>query len=86
MELEIQAADVDPVPEQGPSLPLYVGQESIVPLNPAQVEGSLHPVVPVQTQVLFHIVHTLLLVAIILAAHVFAIQGVVAIAPAILLH
>ena len=78
----MQAAEVDPVPEHGPSLPVNVGHESIVPLNPEQGEGSLHPVVPVQTQVLFHVVQAALVVAVVLAAQVLAIQAVVAVAPA----
>ena len=84
--METQAADVDPVPEHGPSLPVNVGQESIVPLNPAQVEASLHPVVPVQTQPLFHVVQAGLAVAVVLAAQVLAIQAVVDVAPATLLQ
>ena len=59
---------------------------SVVPLNPEQVEGSLHPVVPVQTQVLFHVVQAALEVAVVLAAQVLGIQGVVAVAPATLLQ
>ena len=57
---------------------------SIVPLNPEQFVGSLHPVVPVQTQVLFHVVQAALLVAVVLAAQVLAIQAVAEVAPAIL--
>ena len=86
VELEKQAADVDPVPEHGPSLPVNVGHDSIVPLNPAQVEASLHPVVPVQTQALFQVVQAALVVAVVLAAQVLAIQAVVEVAPARLLH
>ena len=82
----MQAADVDPVPEHGPSLPVNVGHESSVPLNPAQVEESLHPVVPVQTHPLFHVVQTALAVAVVLAAQVLAIQGVVEVAPDTLLQ
>ena len=72
----MHAADVDPVPEHGPSVAVNVGHESIVPLNPAQVEASLHPVVPVQTHPFFHVVQAALVVAVVLAAQVLAIQAV----------
>ena len=86
MEFETQAAEVEPVPEHGPSLAVNVGHVSIVPLNAAQFEISLHPVVPVQTQPLFHVVQTAFVVAVVLAAQVLAIQAVVAVAPATLLQ
>ena len=86
VEFETQAAAVDPVPEHGPSLPVNVGHESMVPLNPAHVDGSLHPVVPVQTQVDLHVVQAALVVAVVFAAQVLAIQAVVAVAPATLVQ
>ena len=63
---------------------MNVGQVSIVPLNPEQLEISLHPVVPVQTHPVFHVVQAALVVAVVLAAQVLAIQAVVAVAPATL--
>ena len=86
VEFETQADCVDPIPEQGPSLPVKVGQESVVPLNPAQVEGPLHPLFPVQTQPLFHVVQAALEVAVVLASQVLAIQAVVKVAPEKLLQ
>ena len=86
VEFETQAAAVDPVPEHGPSVAVNVGHESMVPLKPEQVEGSLHPVVPVQTQLGFHVVQAALVVAVVFAAQVLAIQAVVAVAPATLLQ
>ena len=65
---------------------MNVGHVSIVPLNPEQAEGSLHPVVPVQTQVLLHVVHAEFVVDVVLAAQVLAIQVVVEVAPATLLQ
>ena len=65
---------------------MNVGHESIVPLNPAQVEASLHPVVPVQAHPLFHVEQAALAVAVVLAAQVLAMQAVVEVAPATLLQ
>ena len=77
---------MDPVPEHGPSLPVNVGHVSFVPLKLEQVDGSLHPVVPVHTQVLFHVVQAELVIAVVLAAQVLTIQAVVDVAPATLLQ
>ena len=84
--METQAAEVDPVPEHGPSIPVNVGQVSIVPLNPEQFVGSLHPVVPVQTHVLLHVVHAALLVAVVLASQSLLIQALLDGAPTSLLQ
>ena len=80
MEFETQAADVDPVPEHGPSRAVNVGHVSTVPLNVEQFAGSLHPVVPVQTQVLFHVLQAASAVAVVLALQALAVHAVVVVA------
>ena len=81
--METQAA-FNYAPEHGPSVALKFGHESIVPINSAQGLGSLHPVVPVHTQVVFHAAQVESVLANVLEAQALGIQTVEAVASATL--
>ena len=71
-------AAIVPVPLQGPSKAVNVGQESAVPVNDEQFYGLTHPEFPPQTQVDNQVLHSASLLAVVFKTQVLLMQASVA--------